>query len=448
MASNFQWILPITLINLGLVSLLTACNKVQVSPAPSPSLVAVESPSPTPPPLLVSPAISEVNANQKVQDYLKRLKSPGILPQPNGIWIQTGETLFANEQGTNPLGAASLTKVATSLVALQTLGIDHQYITELRITGEVKNGVLNGDLWIQGGGDPFLVWEDAIALGNLLNQIGIKKITGNLIISDKFYINFETNPIQVGELWKESINSNNWFSEAEVAYANLVAKNPQTPKPQVVIIGNIKAGISPPNNSQLIIRHYSLPLTELVKKMNQYSNNAMAEMIADSVGGAKIVAQKSASIIGLPEAEIQLENGSGLSNKNRMSPRAAVGLFLALEKFMAANNLTIADTLTIAGQDPGVLDIRPLPVGSVVKSGTLNTVSALGGVLPTEKYGLVWFAILNNGEIDLEKTRREQEIFLDNLLKDWQLAKIVPAKLTASASRKNKTSRSEIFQNP
>ncbi len=454
------WILSFTLVNLGLASFLSACNSVQssTSPVPVPSFIpavtpAPVTPSPTPLPLIVPPAPTEAKTTQNIQDYLKRLIIPGIPPQPNGIWMQTGQNLLANEKGTTPLGAASITKVATSLIALQTLGVDYQYITEIRITGEVQNGVLNGDLWLQGGGDPFLVWEEAIALGNLLNQSGIKKVNGNLMISDKFYMNFETDLVKSGELWREAINANTWSGEAEAAYRNLVKKAPQNPtpttvaKPQIVITGNVKTSPNIPANAQLLIRHYSLPLTELVKKMNQYSNNPMAEMIADSVGGGKVVAQKAAAAIEVPETEIQLENGSGLSTKNMISPRAAVGLFLALDKLMAANNLSIADTLTIVGQDPGVLESRPLPPNAIAKSGTLNTVSALGGVLPTEKYGLVWFAVLNNGDIDLDKARREQELFLDSLLKDWQLAKTVPPQLTASESRKNKTSRSEVFKN-
>jgi len=40
--------------------------------------------------------------------------------------------------------------------------------------------VLQGDLIITGSGDPFLVWEEVIALGNSLNQLGIKRVTGNL----------------------------------------------------------------------------------------------------------------------------------------------------------------------------------------------------------------------------------------------------------------------------
>jgi D-alanyl-D-alanine carboxypeptidase/D-alanyl-D-alanine-endopeptidase (penicillin-binding protein 4) len=81
----------------------------------------------------------------------------------------------------------------------------------------------------------------------------------------------------------------------------------------------------------------------------------------------------------------------------------------------------------------------------VVKSGTLNSVSALAGALPTEKYGIVWFAILNSGE-DIENFRKGQENLIVNLLKDWKLAKVAPPALTSSLTRKNKTSRNEIFK--
>ena len=431
--------------SLGFFHLISGCTQIQGAPLPTPSPnlspVAIPSPSPSPSPLLVSPQMPEVNTSEKVQDYLQKLKTLGFAAKPQGIWIQAGETLLANEQGTTPLSAASLTKVATTLVALQTLGIDHQYITTIYITGEVKKGVLTGDLIVQGEGDPLFIWEEAIALGNTLNQLGIKRITGDLLINGKFFMNYGSSSLESGELFREAINADTWSRDAEFAYANLPNK---IPKPLVAIGGNLKTTATIPANARLVLRHYSPPLTELVKEMNKYSNNDMAEMIADSVGGAKVVAQKSALAVGVPETEIQLENGSGLSEKNRISPRAAVGLFLALEKFMKEQNLTIADTLSVVGQDPGILDIRPLPPLAVAKSGTLNSVSALAGALPTEKYGIVWFAILNSGE-DIENLRKGQENLLANLLKDWKLAKVAPPTLTSSITRKNKTSRNEIF---
>jgi D-alanyl-D-alanine carboxypeptidase/D-alanyl-D-alanine-endopeptidase (penicillin-binding protein 4) len=443
---NFLNVVKLGLIG-SLLTFLPSCNRVEAeTPSPqvsvSGSIISQEPlPSPSPSPLLVALNPPNPDNGKPIADYLAKVKA--LAPeQPHGIWIQTGQDLLGNHQGTVPLSAASLTKIATSLVALKTLGVDHQYITEIGMVGTFANGVVNGDLIIKGGGDPMLVWEEAIALGSLLNKMGIKRVTGNLVVNGDFFMNFEPELVRSGEFFREAINVDTWSRDAEIAYGNL--PNP-IPKPSLIIGGEVKVAPTLPTNTQILVRHYSLPLTELVKKMNQYSNNPMAEMIANSVGGAKVIAEQATEMIGVPAIEMQLENGSGLSDKNRMSPRAAVGLFLALEKLLAANNLSIADAITVVGQDPGVLDIRPLPPASILKSGTLNTVSALGGVLPTEKYGLVWFAILNSGA-DLETLRAEQENFLQTLLTDWQLAKTPFPALTSSASRKGKTSRSEVLK--
>lgn len=73
-----------------------------------------------------------------------------------GVWIQTQDTLLANHQGTMPLPAASITKVATSLAVLKKLGPDHRFETKIGYIGTLQNGELNGDLVIEGGADPFL----------------------------------------------------------------------------------------------------------------------------------------------------------------------------------------------------------------------------------------------------------------------------------------------------
>lgn len=73
-----------------------------------------------------------------------------------GVWIQSGLSILANYQGNVPLPAASLTKIATTLASLEKWGPDYQFETLVSATGPVKDGVLQGDLVISGGGDPFL----------------------------------------------------------------------------------------------------------------------------------------------------------------------------------------------------------------------------------------------------------------------------------------------------
>jgi D-alanyl-D-alanine carboxypeptidase/D-alanyl-D-alanine-endopeptidase (penicillin-binding protein 4) len=177
--------------------------------------------------------------------------------------------------------------------------------------------------------------------------------------------------------------------------------------------------------------------------MNQYSNNKMAEMIANSVGGAKVVAFKAAQAAGVPQSEVILVNGSGLSPLNRISPRAACAMFLALERYLQPHNMTVGDLFAIVGQDEGILNQRKLPPFLVVKSGSLNTVSALAGALPTQQKGTVWFATMNGGN-DLEGFRVRQETLLQDLVKQWGAVQSLPEELTPNPERNSKTSRSEI----
>ena len=430
---------------IALLTLIAGCTATESPQISTPTPVATIAPSPIQvnQPLIVSASNPETTTNTKIQEYLKNLTSQGFAKENQGIWIQSGNTLLANHQGTIPLPAASITKVATSLVALQKFGPEHEFITFISTNGGIKNGVLTGDLIIQGGEDPLFVWEEAIALGNILNKKGIKRITGSLIIANKFYMNFESDPLKSGELLKQGLNSQTWSAEALAQHQTLP---PNTPKPEVIIEGNVKIAPSTPTiSAQPLIKHSSLPLAELIKKMNQYSNNLMADMLADTVGGAKTVAQKAAAATGVPAAEIQLVNGSGLSEENRISPRAACALFIALERYLQPYSMTVADVLTVVGKDKGILSERPLPKLAVIKSGTLDNVSALGGALPTQKQQTVWFVIMNRG-VNVETFRTQQEVLLKSFLNEWGSVQVAPPELTPNPARNSKASRSEIVE--
>lgn len=391
-------------------------------------------------PLVVAPENPDPTANAKAESYIKLLAPHGSAQQTHGVWMQSGDKLLANHQGTVPITAASISKVATTLATLKTFNPDHQFVTQIGTNGTIANGVLKGDLIIQGGEDPFFVWEEAIALGNTLNQMGIKRVTGDLIITGKFYMNFSRNPVTVGNFLKTAINSQTWGAQVQRIHKTLPEG---TKKPLVAINGKVKALPLAPANFQLLVRHNSYPLAELLKKMNLYSNNAMAEMFADSIGGAQIVAQKAAAAAEVPQNEIYLVNGSGLTYENKISPRAAVGMFRAIEKHLQQYNLTVADVFTVIGQDEGILKPRGIPKFSVVKSGSLDNTSALIGAVPTKDRGTVWFALMNFSG-DLVTFRKQQDVFLTSVVNDGGAVTTAPAELTSSAVRKEKVSSSEI----
>jgi serine-type D-Ala-D-Ala carboxypeptidase/endopeptidase (penicillin-binding protein 4) len=388
----------------------------------TPNASSSTSPAPPAQPLLATLDQPEAVSAEVLATLLGSLQHDGSPPKVNGLWMQTDTQFLAEHQGSEPLPAASLTKVATSLAALKVLGIDHRFLTSIGLVGTIKNGVLQGDLVIRGGKDPFFVWEDAIALGNTLNQMGIRRVQGNLVLTGPFSMNFEAEPDKSGDLLRQGLNAALWPAEATQQYQTLP---PGTPKPQIAFSGAVQVASAPPQGVQPIVEHRSMPLVEILKRMNRYSNNAMAEMVAASIGGAQVVAQQAIAATGVPASEIRLVNGSGLATENEISPRAACALFRALGQYLQPQGLTIANVLTVVGQDEGILDGRPLPAAAVLKSGTLDRVSALAGAIPTQKYGVVWFAILN-GEGDVETSRKAQEQFLAQLQQQWGTTPTIP----------------------
>jgi D-alanyl-D-alanine carboxypeptidase/D-alanyl-D-alanine-endopeptidase (penicillin-binding protein 4) len=399
-------------------------------------------------PLFVLPQGPDPAVQTTVQQYLKGLSTKGVVPASQGVWIQSGPSLLTNHQGTIPVPAASLTKIATTLASLEIWGPTHQFETLISATGPIINGVLQGDLVVTGNSDPFFVWEEAIALGNALNQMGIRRVTGNLVISGNFYMNYKQDPALAGEMLKLALNSASWPPIASKQYLTM-AKG--TPRPQVAIAGGVFVAPFPNPKQILLLRHRSLPLTQILKEMNIYSNNEMAEMLAKSLGGAAVVSQLAAKSAGFPQEEIQIVNGSGLGVENRISPRAVCTMLMTIQRYLKPHNLTIADLFPVSGRDRrGTLETRRVPTATVVKTGTLNDVSGLAGVMPTRDRSLVWFAIINRGN-DIENFRAQQDNLLQRLLKEWGVAQtppiaIAPTTVTTDPSRHlGDTTRNEIM---
>lgn len=106
-----------------------------------------------------------------------------------------GDTLAALNCDQRLLPASTLKLVTTGL-ALHRLGADFRYTTRLGYSGTVKDGVLEGDLYIIGGGDPTTASKDSIATGRaelfrqwkaFLDKAGIREIQG-LVIGDGRYL--------------------------------------------------------------------------------------------------------------------------------------------------------------------------------------------------------------------------------------------------------------------
>ncbi len=298
------------------------------------------------------------------------------------------------------------------------------------IRGSFADGVVQGDLIVQGGNDPLFVWEEAISLGNTLQQLGIRRITGNLVVSDGFVMNYKIDAATAGGLLKQALNANNWGWEAQKQYQTMP---PGTPKPQIQIDGGVQVG--PPDlrnqTSTWLVNHQSLPMVAILKAMNIYSNNVMSQMVADTAGGTGEVMRIAQSSAGVASGEIILINGSGLGEDNQLSAQAVVKMLQTIQTRLQASGYTIADVFPVYGTDGGTLQDRRMPRNATVKTGSLAVVSALAGAFPTEKKGVVWFAVVNYGS-GLETFRNRQDQLLNALEQRWGRAAEIPPELTAT----------------
>ncbi|RKP49067.1 D-alanyl-D-alanine carboxypeptidase/D-alanyl-D-alanine endopeptidase [Trinickia fusca] len=83
---------------------------------------------------------------------------------------------------------ASTMKLVTTYAGLSILGPDYRWRTSAYADGTVDaNGVLHGDLYIQGTGDPKLVPEELIDLVDKIRKAGITGIEGSLVLDKRFF---------------------------------------------------------------------------------------------------------------------------------------------------------------------------------------------------------------------------------------------------------------------
>jgi D-alanyl-D-alanine carboxypeptidase/D-alanyl-D-alanine-endopeptidase (penicillin-binding protein 4) len=120
----------------------------------------------------------------KIQKSLKTIAKTAGLSGVKSVVLMDAVTgaVLDNFNGAKALPPASVTKAATALYALHTLGSEATFKTRLLATGPINSGVLEGDLVLEGSGDPRL---DTDALGSLAEQLktrGVKAVRG------KFYV--------------------------------------------------------------------------------------------------------------------------------------------------------------------------------------------------------------------------------------------------------------------
>jgi D-alanyl-D-alanine carboxypeptidase/D-alanyl-D-alanine-endopeptidase (penicillin-binding protein 4) len=92
-----------------------------------------------------------------------------------------------------PVNPASIMKVVTTYAALDLLGPAYSWNTPVYVDGTVSNGVLNGNLYIKGQGDPKLVLERVWLLLRRVQGLGITTVSGDIVLDRSTFENTAEN---------------------------------------------------------------------------------------------------------------------------------------------------------------------------------------------------------------------------------------------------------------
>lgn len=312
---------------------------------------------------------------------------------------------------------ASITKLVTASTAIDVLGINYKFKTETYTDdNDFKDGIINGNLYLKGYGDPDLNSGDIVYLARLISERNITAITGNIIYDESY---FDDQRYGIANYYSGDTHQNYWpyisainldkngggydpaFSAASLLFENLIALN-------IRIDGIVIAGVTPSASNE--VAYVSHSLFEVLARMNKESDNHSAITVFKVIGAkydsppGSISKGESAVVdfltsIGNPRNIFEILEGSGLSRFNVVNS----DLYVRLLKYMyddVKSFDTFYGSLAIAGKD-GTLRNRMIGTEAENnihgKTGTLNSVSSLTGYAVTRDNELLIFYIDMNG---------------------------------------------------
>lgn len=434
-----------------------------------------------------------------------------------GVCARTegGQTLVSWNSGKRMLPASNMKLISTG-AALHQLGADFKFETRIGYDGSIEDGVLHGDVYIVGGGDPTIASKDSIAIPRfmlmgkwkaMLEKAGIKKIDGRIIGDGRyfdgpaekdtwsyqdigtaygtggdglcFYENAQDFSVSAGAKEGDAVNisvkfpSTPWMkysydcttagagtgdqlymytSEyipfAEVRGTFAVDRKPKTEEfsnkfgaytcayyfknyltthgievtgaPADIVKGRIRENLSRQefneyaakvDDLKILGSTYSPELSKIIKETNHDSDNFYAETCLRILGrrmhhsacydSSYVALNEVLTKLGVSPEEVQIEDGSGLSRRNYVSPE----YFVSFLSEMMESPVFGEYVASLPQPGKGTLSSRLRGESSelkdriFMKSGSMNGVLCFSGyIVPAEgsKDDAIIFSIMTN----------------------------------------------------
>lgn len=160
------------------------------------------------------------------------------------VETNTGKVVYKLNEQTG-LAPASTQKLFTSVAAFELLGNNYKYKTEIGYDGEIKNSLLNGNLYVVGYGDPtfgsfrFAATKQEQLKKQIIaaiNGAGIRSIKGNIILDES---KFSYQPLPGGWIWDDIGNyygAGTWALNWNENQYDIVLKPGKNPGDKVTIV--------------------------------------------------------------------------------------------------------------------------------------------------------------------------------------------------------------------
>ena len=424
-----------------------------------------ESPSQPPPavgepaPVLATGLFSYRRASQEISDFTDRDRLAesvdpiyGYINDQSCVAVSVDGLPVTAQNGDKPVIPASTQKLLIAAVALETLGDDYRFST-IVATPTPVDGVVEGDIYLIGGGDPNLVSDDypieddphpafnTTSLDRLADAIvgsGITTIRGSVVgdgsrYDDEFFIAswgddvvfvdggpYDALLVNDSRTLGRSSRQRDPNEAAAREFARLLGNR------GVSVSNAWTSGLADPS-VPIVGSIDSEPLSAVVAEMLTTSDNNTAEMLLKEVGfvdsgegtvaaGLNVV-DRTLRSWGVPMEGVRLVDGSGLSTDNRLTCAA----LLAVLQRSGGGALRAA--LPVAGRT-GTLDDEftesPMEGRLIAKTGTLDNLPAdsdppavkgLAGYLDATNGSTVEFVIIQTGP-DITSEGKYQALWL------------------------------------
>ncbi|HEV2820233.1 MAG TPA: D-alanyl-D-alanine carboxypeptidase/D-alanyl-D-alanine-endopeptidase [Solirubrobacteraceae bacterium] len=326
--------------------------------------------------------------------------------------LESGVTLYERRADGRRV-PASVEKLFTTSTVLLRLGSGGTLATRVMTDGTLGlDGVLRGDVYLVGGGDPTLTGGHLKRLAQRLTIQGVQAIEGRVHGDESLFDGRRGGPrtrfgfdgymggvlsaVAYRRGFSDRLSPPVDAADRFAAYLRLAG---------IAVPAGGRAGVAPPD-AQEIARVASPTMRDMAAMVNGASDNFAAEMLFKALGarfgsggthaaGQRVVRDEMRGL-GLTPS---ISDGSGLSRANRTTPRQVVRLFEQMAE-RPDEGMALRASLPVAGRS-GTLTRRmrgtPAERSCRAKTGTLNGVSSLAGMCMTRAGDDVAFAFLLNG---------------------------------------------------